>query len=161
VDPADLTPTKNDTCATATITETLKDSPASSVTIGGTLHSLADEDWYGFEAVDVAQAAGANSFRVNIEFLATGNPSNEFLFDVTRGELGLACSSTGAAKTKLTNYDWCAKQGNEGADANQTRPFRLRVYRNPAATPTCNQYRIRISNGGTGACPAPNACGAT
>jgi hypothetical protein len=157
LDDADKTVGKNNTCPDVTDKGTIRDSSFQAITIEGTLHSTTDEDWYSFKTEDYSEPKLANSYRVNIKF--TANPADEYLFDVIRvGSSGSPCSV--AAKTRLTSYDWCGKQGASGADDVQTSDYRLRVYRAPSASSTCSTYKIRVQNGGTGSCPAADACGA-
>ncbi len=162
VDTGDVDPATNGECTTATSVGDLPDEGGSPLLIEGTLHSDTDEDWYAINAVDKNQVPAFNTYRVHIEFLQpNGNPGDEYLFDVIRGTVAEPCS---AAKTSLTSYDWCADSTTtpaQPADDDQGAPYRLRVYRNPAATGTCNAYKIRVTNGGSGACPAADACGAT
>lgn len=157
VDAADIDSASNNQCTAATDKGELPDEGSTPVVLEGTLHSDTDEDWYAIRAVDKNQVPNFNTYRVNIEFMPpNGNPGNEFLFDVIRGTDGDPCT---AAKTGLTSYDWCADSSSSPADDDQSAPYRVRVYRNPTATGTCSNYKIRVSNGGAGACPAADACG--
>ena len=160
VDATDVDPQSNETCAEATDLGSLPDEGGSPLLIEGTLHSDTDVDWYAIETVDSNQVPSFNTYRVHIEFLdLDGNPGDEFRFDVYRGSSADPCTGE---KTSLTSYDWCADSTtntSEPANDDQGAPYRLKVYRNPSVTGTCNEYRIRVSNGGTGACPAADACG--
>lgn len=162
VDAADIDPASNDTCETATSLGDLPDQGGTPLLIEGTLHSDSDVDWYAINTVDTDQVPAFNTYRVHVEFLQpNGNPADEYLFDVVRGTTAEPCS---AAKTTLTSYDWCADSTTDPtkpSDDDQSAPLRIKVYRNPAASGTCNSYKVRVTNGGTGACPPADACGAT
>jgi len=162
VDDGDVDPASNDTCDEATDLGELPDASGSPLLIQGTLSSDTDVDWYAINTVDTDQVPAFNTYRVHIEFLAPdGNPGNEYLFDVVRGTAGDPCSG---GKTSLTSYDWCAdstSNPSEPADDDQSAPYRLKVYRAGGVTGTCNPYKIRVTNGGTGACPAADACGSS
>lgn len=162
VDPGDISPATNEQCTDATAQADLPDQGGTPVLIEGSLHSDSDVDWHAINLVDSNQVPSFNTYRVHIEFLQPdGNPGDEYRFDVVRGTAADPCTGV---KTELTSYDWCADSTSNPAapaDADQSAPYRLRVYRNPAVTGTCNTYRIRITNGGSGACPAADACGST
>lgn len=162
VDEADIDPATNETCADAEDVGAVPDEGATPKLIEGTLHSVTDVDWYAFDAVDTNQVPSFNTYRVHIEFLQPdGNPGDEYLFDVIRGTTAAPCTGE---KTTLTSYDWCADSTTTPAtpaDDDHTAPYRLKVYRNPASTGTCNAYKIRITNGGSGACPPADVCGGT
>jgi hypothetical protein len=164
VDSADVSPNSNDTCALASDLGTIPDVGGTPITAQGTLSSDADQDWYKFIGKDVSQVPTPNSYRIHVEFLAPdGNPGDEFRFDVVRVDASDPCPASGA-KTELTSYDWCSDvttNPSQPGDADQTKMYRVRVYRKPGATGTCNSYKLRITNGGSGACPPPDACGAS
>lgn len=159
VDDTDVDPQSNEACPEATDLGSLPDQGGTPVLIEGTLHSDTDVDWYAIQTVDTNQVPSFNTYRVHVEFLEPdGNPGDEYRFDVIRGS-GDPCSGE---KTSLTSYDWCADSTtnpSQPADDDQSAPYRLKVYRNPAVTGTCNGYKIRVTNGGSGACPAADACG--
>ena len=162
-DAADTPPNANETCALAADVGSVDDASGTPLLVQGSLSSETDEDWYTLTAEDTNQVPNFNTFRVHVEFLAPdGNPGEEFLFDLLRASVADPCPATGA-KTGLLSYDWCADSVTDPAvpaDADQSSLFQLRVYRKPGTSGTCNLYKIRVTNGGSGACPAADACGA-
>jgi hypothetical protein len=164
VDKGDILPNDNNTCDKATDLGELGDVSSTPLSVTGTLSSDTDGDWYAVLAKDVKQDPNSNSFRIHVEFLAPdGNPNNEFLFDIIRGSTATPCTAQTTGKTSLLQWDWCADSTTtpaKPADADQSAPIRIHVFRSPSATATCNNYTLRITNGGSGACPAQDTCGA-
>jgi hypothetical protein len=162
IDPDDIAPLDNGDCTKATDHGDVADQPSGSVTIQGTLSSANDVDWHGVQAKDVDEKPNPNSFRVHVEFsLQDGNPGDEFRFDVLRGDTGGACPGSGT-KADLTSYDWCADNTTDPtkpANGDQGASFRIKVHRKQGATPTCNPYKVVVTNGGSGACPSSDPCG--
>lgn len=133
---------KNNTCKTATDKGEMKDSPASEIIIEGTLHSDADEDWYGIDAIDVTEI-GLNSFSFKIKFAENGNQGDEYQLDVIASKSENKCGTSGK-KTGVTSYDSCAVAN---ADTDKTSHYSIRVYRKAGASKTCIPYKLNISNG--------------
>ncbi len=160
-DPDETPGHSNDDCSVATDMGTIADVGSSPLVLKGELSTESDVDWFAFVASDTLETPAHNSYRVHVAFAPDGNVGDEFRFDVARAPSGPPCAA--AAKSSLTTYDWCADSTPAPAkpsDAESTAPYRVRVYRN-AAVParTCNQYKIEVRNGGTGQCPAADACG--
>jgi len=165
VDTGDIAPKENSICDNATDLGQLPDVGSTPLSITGSLSSDTDSDWYAVFAQDILQETKTNSFRIHVEFLVPdGNPNNEFLFDVVRGSPATPCTPLTTTKSAITEWDWCADSttnADKPADADQSAPIRIHVFRNPAAaSKTCNLYVLRITNGGSGPCPAADACGA-
>jgi hypothetical protein len=161
IDESDIAPASNDLCTAAISLGDLPDVNGTPLLLEGSLSGDTDEDWYSLNSVDVDQVPAANSYRVHVEFLSPdGNPADEFLFDVIRGTAATTCDDS-ELKPTLTTYDWCADSSDAASksDDDQSAPMRIRVYRNPAATGTCKLYKIRVTNGGSGACPPDDGCG--
>lgn len=169
IDPGDVLPKNNGTCDTATDLGQIADVGSTPLLVSGTLSSDKDGqegDWYAILAKDTKQAPNSNSFRIHVEFLAPdGNPDNEFLVDIIQGSAATPCTPQTTAKNAIAQWDWCTDSLTDPAkpaDDDQSAPIRIRVFRNPAATTvaTCKTYTLRITNGGSGACPAKDTCGA-
>jgi len=114
----------NDACASPTIFPLI--TPPFSGYYEGWISTLSDEDWWLLPVVD------NGAFDVNIYF--TNNPGNEFVFDVYYGD----CAN--AEVTGVTSFH----DPDTGGD--DTKDIIIRIYRDPAATPTCNVYGINIDN---------------
>ncbi|MBI5535363.1 MAG: hypothetical protein HY898_21725 [Deltaproteobacteria bacterium] len=161
VDKTDIAPASDNDCTKATDKGSLSDVGAAQLTLTGSLSSDTDVDWYAFTTTDTQQAPGANTYRIHIEFAAgNGNPGDEFRFDVMRGAPGTVCQGT--TKPTLTSYDWCADNQDSAkgfADKDCAGAYRVKVSRKAGATGTCSPYTVVVKSGGSGACPAKDACG--
>jgi hypothetical protein len=168
----------NGTCGVAMAAGMVTDTGAP-ITIQGTLSSVADVDFWTFDAIDTDELT-TNSYHVSIAFTAPA-PNDEFLIDVMRGD---PCSDTPTGPgTGIIAYDWCVN-GTDGAAApagtgeapcgptdnshcggtpgsgdpgSHTAKYYVRVYRRPGATASCAQYQLTISGGG-GTCDLTQKC---
>lgn len=161
----------NDTCAAAASVGSVSDADTTALTITGRLSSDSDEDWYTFSTVD-SDEGSTNSYHIKIVFSST--TSNEFVFDVIRGD---KCAAPDSAHSNLSSYDWCV-DGN-GTDPSGTtigekscgitapihcgphdKAYLVRVHRNPAVTGTCQPYTLVVTAKGGGACDFSQSSGA-
>jgi len=160
----------NDLCATATAAGSVSDTAGSAATITGTLSSASDVDVWTFDTVDTVEM-DTNSYHVSIDFTGPA-PNDEFRMDVIRGA-DCADAPSGAA-AGITSYDWCvdgksadgwggempcSDYGAEITDCNDnSAKYYVRVYRKPAASPTCAQYTILVTAQGGDPCDFANQC---
>jgi hypothetical protein len=162
IDPPDITALKNEACDNATDRGTVLDVGSVPVVVIGTLSSDTDTDWYGIVAKDQNELPANNTFHLRVEFQAPdGNPGDEFRFDIVRTVGTTPACDTVGLKPELLEYDWCANNADPAATSNDdaTATFRIRVYRKAGAAGDCKPYKLKITNGGGGACPADDGCG--
>jgi hypothetical protein len=123
------------------------------------------EVWYRFRAQD-SPDDGCDSFHVRVQFLE--NPGNQFIMDLVRDDPSNAaplCTEPQLCAPGDTDFSWftdvdggvggagqcpCTAANTPGANLcqDESADFALRVRRvDPGLDPTCDEYRIEISNG--------------
>ena len=145
---------------------TFKDNDSTIRTRTGNLLSKtsgADEDWYRFNAVDVADSS-CDQFSVRIRFKS--NPGG-YVFDVYRidGLSGNVCASNKKECTASTDFERkmdfksisggkvtgqcpCTNDSNStNMCGDDTAKFAVRVYRPAGVQVNCSNYTLEVSNG--------------